>query len=156
MPRDFNNADREKKLRRTGLREDSASASGDNAPAYLEQQVKSALQQGCLPCPAAFVIARKLGVKQIAVGNAADRLGVRISNCQLGCFKVEKNLHEDLNGKTINEKAAAALNSFTDAAPLTCLGAFQLARRIGVRPIEIADAANLRHMKIHNCQLGCW
>lgn len=156
MPRDFNNADREKKFERTGIREDSASASGDYAPAYLDQQIKSALQQGCLPCPAAFVIARKLGVKPVAVGDAADRLGVRISNCQLGCFKLEKNLHEDLDAKTVNEKAAAALDSFTDASPLTCLGAFQVARRIGVRPIEIADAANKRHMKIRNCQLGCW
>lgn len=156
MVRDFNEADRTKKRVRTGLKEVSTATSVDNAPVDLDKPIKAALQQGCLPCPAAFVIARKLGVKLVAVGDAADGLGVRISNCQLGCFKVDKNLHEDLSAKAINEKAATALNSYTVANPLTCIGAFQLARQIGVRPMDVADAANSRHVKIHNCQLGCW
>lgn len=156
MVRDFNDADRARKRARIGGGKDSsASGASDTQPA-LEERVKAGLQQGYLPCPTAFGIARKLGVSLTAVGDAADRLGVRISNCQLGCFKVDKNLHEDLSTKTIKQKAIEAVAGFTAENPLTCLGAFQLAKRIGVKPIDVADAANARHVKIHSCQLGCW
>ena len=39
-----------------------------------------------LPCAAAREIAEDLGIPYTEVGAAADALGVKIKNCQLGCF----------------------------------------------------------------------
>ena len=39
-----------------------------------------------LPCADARKIAEDLGVPYSEVGAAADELGVKIKNCQLGCF----------------------------------------------------------------------
>ncbi len=52
----------------------------------LEEQVVSSLVDDQLPCAAAFKIAKELEVSVREVGETADELGIRIINCQLGCF----------------------------------------------------------------------
>jgi len=44
------------------------------------------LVDGKLPCAVAFKIARELKVSRQEVGEIADKLGIMIVNCQLGCF----------------------------------------------------------------------
>ena len=52
----------------------------------LEEKVASSLVDDQLPCPAAFKIAKELKVSLREVGETADKLGIKISSCQLGCF----------------------------------------------------------------------
>ena len=52
----------------------------------LEMKIKSSLVDGRLPCTVAFKIAKELKVSPRDVGDAANRLSVKISSCQLGCF----------------------------------------------------------------------
>jgi hypothetical protein len=150
MPREFNDADRIKKQSRVAAKAEGA------VPAGLEEAIKAGLDKGYLPCPTAWAIAGRFKTARSAVGQAADALGIRISNCQLGCFKVDKNLHAELSEETVNGKALEAIGSYQGENKLTCSGAFKLAKEIGVRPMDVADAANLRHIKIRECQLGCW
>ena len=53
---------------------------------HLEARIKSSLINDRLPCPAAFVIARDLNLELKEVGEAVDKLGIRVSDCQLGLF----------------------------------------------------------------------
>ncbi len=50
-----------------------------------EEMLKKALN-GKLSCFAARKIAENLGVSYKEVGEAANKLGIRIRDCQLGCF----------------------------------------------------------------------
>ena len=52
----------------------------------LEEELKASLVNGRLPCAVAFKISRKLTVSPRKVGDMANKLNVKISNCQLGCF----------------------------------------------------------------------
>lgn len=52
----------------------------------LEEEMRGSLVNGKLPCAVAFRIARKLKVSPKQVGDAANRLNIKISSCQLGCF----------------------------------------------------------------------
>jgi len=52
----------------------------------LEGAIRNALVKGRLPCGAAWKIAENLGVFKMAVSSACERLGIRISACQLGAF----------------------------------------------------------------------
>ncbi len=52
----------------------------------MENEIKAALVDGKLPCAVAFQIARKLKVAPKVVGDTANRLSIKISSCQLGCF----------------------------------------------------------------------
>ena len=52
----------------------------------LEEELKASLVNGRLPCAVAFKISRKLKVSPRKVGDMANKLNVKILNCQLGCF----------------------------------------------------------------------
>ena len=54
--------------------------------AELEARIKAALVNGRLPCPMAFKIAADFGVAPKVVGDACNRMSIKIANCQLGCF----------------------------------------------------------------------
>ena len=52
----------------------------------LQATIMDRAVEGSLPCAVAWDIARKLTMKRIDVANAAESLGIRITQCQLGCF----------------------------------------------------------------------
>jgi hypothetical protein len=53
----------------------------------LENKISESLVNGKLSCPAAFKIAKDLKVSPKDIGDACNKTGVKISGCQLGCFK---------------------------------------------------------------------
>jgi len=52
----------------------------------IEEEIKRKAVKGRLSCSSARKIAEEAGVPYKIVGNAADRLKIKITNCQLGCF----------------------------------------------------------------------
>ncbi|MGB9716335.1 MAG: hypothetical protein ACPL1G_08020 [Thermodesulfovibrionales bacterium] len=50
------------------------------------EEVKKRATDGRLSCAIARKIAEDLGVSYRDVGDAADSLQIKITNCQLGCF----------------------------------------------------------------------
>jgi hypothetical protein len=52
----------------------------------LESRIKSSLINDRLPCPAAFQIAKDLNLELKDVGEAIDKLGIKVNECQLGLF----------------------------------------------------------------------
>ena len=52
----------------------------------LEEELEASLVDGRLPCAIAFKIARKLKVTPRQVGEATNKLNIKIAGCQLGCF----------------------------------------------------------------------
>jgi len=58
-----------------------------DVPPALKQAIEAHLVDGRLPCQAAWEIAKALKTGKIQVSGAAEALGIRISSCQLGCFK---------------------------------------------------------------------
>lgn len=65
---------------------DNESTKISDTERILEGELKASLVDGRLPCAVAFEISRKLKVSPRKVGDMANRLNVKISNCQLGCF----------------------------------------------------------------------
>jgi hypothetical protein len=57
-----------------------------NTDQMLENELKASLVDGRLPCAVAFEISNKLKVSRKKVGDMANSLNMKISNCQLGCF----------------------------------------------------------------------
>ena len=54
--------------------------------ARVIEEVKKKAHNGRLSCPVARKIAEELSVSYKTVGEAADKLNVKIIDCQLGCF----------------------------------------------------------------------
>jgi LAO/AO transport system kinase len=54
--------------------------------AELEKRLTSTAKDGRIQCASAQAIAKSLNLNYLVVGNAADKLKLKISKCQLGCF----------------------------------------------------------------------
>jgi len=51
-----------------------------------KQKIREAAKDGKLPCAKAFRLADELGVPLKEIGEFCNAEGIRIKNCQLGCF----------------------------------------------------------------------
>lgn len=58
----------------------------EGVPPEIQARIEASLEEDQLPCARAWEIAAQLGLDRLAVGKAADGLGIPISCCQLGCF----------------------------------------------------------------------
>jgi hypothetical protein len=153
--RDFNEDDKKKKRGRIQVPPNPANLSAAEL-SKLEGTVKSKLQDGNLPCGTAHKIAKDAGVPRIAVGEITDRLGIRIINCQIGCFKLDKNVHSDTAPDDPGNRIAGRLEELETQNELTCAKVFELAQELKLTPMAVADVANYRDMKVRRCQLGCF
>jgi len=52
----------------------------------LDKEIQAHLVNGKLPCAIAFLIAQKFKVNPKEVGEACNRLQIKVRSCQLGCF----------------------------------------------------------------------
>ncbi|MDD4875762.1 MAG: hypothetical protein PHQ86_01315 [Dehalococcoidales bacterium] len=153
--RDFNDTDRKKKSTRIRIPENPGNLSPEIIT-QLEGTVKAALKDGYLSCPIAWKIARNANVPKIAVGAIADKLGVRVTNCQVGCFAVEKTPYDKSVHQNIDGEIITILDTLKENKQLTCHKIFELAQQFKLTPMVIADEANIRGLKISSCQLGCF
>jgi len=153
--RDFNEADRKKKRARIRIPENPGNLS-EEVLSRLDDTVKASLKDGYLPCPVAWEIAGEANVPRVSIGDITDKLEVRITNCQLGCFKVDKTAHDNPVHENIDAEIITVIEALQEDRQLTCARVFDLAQRFKIKPMAIANQANDRGFKIHECQLGCF
>ncbi|MFC1893108.1 hypothetical protein ACFLYR_03610 [Chloroflexota bacterium] len=153
--RDFNEANRKKKIARIRIQENPGNLSMD-VLSQLEKTVKASLKDGYILCPVAWKIAEEANVPKVAIGEITDRLGIRITNCQIGCFKIEKTPYNNSGHKNIDGEIITMLKTLKENNQLTCAKVFDVARQFKLKPMVIANEANVRDLKIRSCQLGCF
>ncbi len=151
----FNEADKKKKTARINTQENPDNLSPQNL-SQLEITVKASLKDGYLPCPAAWKIAEDAGVTKSAIGDIVDRLGIRITDCQVGCFRVDKTPFGNSMQKDMDDELIAVLETYKTGKRIDCSEIFVLAGRFEVKPMAVASEASARGLKILGCQLGCF
>ena len=129
----------------------------------IASAIKDAAQTngGQLPCPAAFQVARRLGVTPAQVGAAADAAGIRVSRCQLGLFgygsKAEGKSKIVQPMEPVPQGLAGRLRGARDAqGSLTCAAVWEVARRSRLSRLSAAGAAQALGLRVVDCQLGCF
>lgn len=55
-------------------------------PAKILEAVRNAAPEGEISCVDAHSLAEQLGVEIDMIGKALDKLKIKISDCELGCF----------------------------------------------------------------------
>jgi hypothetical protein len=153
--RNFNDADRKKKSARISLPDNPGNLS-EEALNHLEDAVKTAAKDGYVACPTGWKLAKDGGVSRLDVGAMIDKLGVRVTDCQLGCFKVEKSAYTGTTTEPLDEEVSRRVKALGEEGELTCSNVFALARELKVKPLSVANAANVQGYKLRQCQLGCF
>jgi len=118
-------------------------------------EIQESLEEGRLPCPRAFAIARRCAVEPLT----ADTLGVRVSRCQLGLFGyVQKQAWRspDFEPPIISEALQAAIQGAAVDGLLPCARAWEIAASAHVSRLVVGYAANQLSIRIVQCQLGAF
>ncbi len=151
----FIDADRKKKTARIAVAFNPDNLSPEKL-SRLEERVKASLASGYLPCPVAWQIAGDSGVSRIAIGEVADRLGVRITDCRVGCFSVDKIPFENRTQSNIPAGLIDILETYREKKRIDCPEVFALADKYGLSPLSVSKEAAARGLKVLGCQLGCF
>ena len=64
----------------------SVTEPADEITSELELAIREGLILGRLPCAVAWAVAARFGIPKLHVANAAERLEIRLGQCQLGAF----------------------------------------------------------------------
>jgi len=124
----------------------------------IETAVHEALRDGRLPCAFAFGIASENGCTPKQVGDEANRLGIRISRCQLGLFGYDafgqKGLVRAL--EQVPGDVTVSLQAAASDGQIACAALWGIARTHGLPRVAVACAAETLDLRISPCQLGCF
>ena len=126
--------------------------------AELESKLLQSLRDGRLPCAFAFQIADEAGLSAAEVGAEADKLGIRISRCQLGLFGYpafrRKGFMQRL--EEVPGDVVVSLKSSSSEGKIPCTELWRIAKDHGLPRTVVACAAETLELQVSPCQLGCF
>ena len=124
--------------------------------ARVTAAIASRLEDGRLPCAAAWDAAGELGVPPLAVGQTADRMQVRLTTCQLGLFGPARHTDRQARADVVVPAAfpEALLAARGERDEISCARLWHEAERFGVpRPVA-GETADRLGIKVRDCNLG--
>ncbi len=117
-------------------------------------------QAGQLPCAVAHYIAAELNVAPLEVGQAANVLQTRITQCQLGLFGyAQKGTPAYKILRPVEQVAEDMLAAVQDTAAdgrISCAALWQIGEQFGLSRHEMGNVAHALNLKVKPCQLGCF
>ncbi len=127
----------------------------------LAAAIRARLKSGRLDCAAAFVLAKGKGIAPLSAGEAADSLGIHLGHCQLGLFGFPGHVKAwespGWREAPMPEGLEAAVRSARDPdGSLSCIAAWAVADRFGIRRAQLGFLASRLKIKIKKCQLGAF
>jgi hypothetical protein len=117
-------------------------------------RVSARAKGGELPCAVAFQVAEELGVEPEEVGFTADRLGLRLTKCQLGLYGYSGGGKLVEPAESVSEELESAIKGRLENGKLPCEKAWEVASLLRLRKLAVARACEALGIKISACQLG--
>ncbi|MCK5098905.1 MAG: hypothetical protein KAR45_12435 [Desulfobacteraceae bacterium] len=122
----------------------------------IEEKLKKDSEKGNISCPVVHSIAHTLSTTPDKIGIQADLLEMRILHCQIGLFGwdplgklIDKNVD-------ISEALEQELKNTVDNNRITCLGCWDIAKKLKIKKLDVASACEKKGIKIKKCQIGAF
>lgn len=127
-----------------------------NVKPEIAEAVKQRASDGAISCAAAHKIAVDLGVPPGEIGVGIDLLELRIIKCQLGLFGYGQEKKVVKPAEAISEALEGAIKDSLVEGRLSCTGAWEIAKRLGIAKMEVSSACDALKIKMFPCQLGAF
>ena len=130
---------------------------GKTIDSSIAEAIADKEKQGRITCVAAHAIARRLGCKPRLVGVNIDLLEKRIRRCQLGLFGYDlKRKKAVIPAPLVAPPLRKAIRNAMDGDRITCLAAWEVAKKMRLTKLEVSSACETMRIKISKCQLGAF
>ena len=115
---------------------------------------KSCVSEGTISCAVAFNIASELNVSPEEVGFTLDFMEIPIRKCQLGLHGYEPKRKILEPADKVSIELESMIREKLVNGRLSCASAWHIAKRLGLRKMEVSSACEALKIKISACQLG--
>ncbi len=129
----------------------------------IGEKLKNNSKDKKISCPAMHLVATELSVTPEKTGIQADLLELRLNHCQLGLFGWDNSPSGKLPpGKLIDKtiQISDSLEKELQTAVIdnriTCIKAWDVAKKLKMKRVDVASACEKRGIKIKKCQLGAF
>jgi len=122
----------------------------------LDKEILSRVTDNELSCISAFEIAEKFNIPAKDIGEAADRLKLKLVNCQLGLFGYKPNKKIVKAKEAVSEELKAAINKSLTGGKLSCIKSWEIAADLKISRFSISCSCEALGIKIKECQLGAF
>ena len=125
----------------------------------IKDEILNQYQNGMLSCAAALKIAEKLKTPVGDVGEIAERMHYKFTDCQLGLFVGRPGKKHTLKKPTLknipnHSVLKAAIDNSLINGRLPCKKVFHIASELRVHKLKIIAECTIMKIKISDCQLG--
>ncbi|MGC9397638.1 MAG: hypothetical protein ACP5HM_00705 [Anaerolineae bacterium] len=127
----------------------------------IANAIRARLQDGKLPCAAAFHIADEQQVTPLEVGRTADALEIHLTRCQLGLFGYPGHAKgwdtPNFAVFTVPEGLEEAVRNAADEENnVGCAALWEISRRFEIPRLYIGWFTDQLGIRISPCQLGAF
>ena len=122
----------------------------------LEELIKRHQSNGKIACATAFQIVQDLNVAPTEVGQTIDLLETRIEKCQLGLFGYTPIKKKIVPANNIAPDLESEIRASVSRNRLTCSQAWEIAKKLALKKMDVAAACEKLSIKISACQLGAF
>ncbi len=129
---------------------------GEKADALLAEAIARRAKDGTIACTSAFEIASERGASPSDVGRTIDLVNVRLVKCQLGLFGYPPQGKAVKPAETVSPDLERAVRKRLREGRLACAEAWEIAKDLKVKKMDVASAAEKLGIKIKPCQLGAF
>lgn len=134
----------------------AAKRQGMELNAEIGASIKERAVENKISCAEAHAIAVKLKVHPADVGAAIDLLELRIKKCQLGLFGYDAKKSIPELAEPVNAEMESAIRSVIANNRITCLAAWEIAKKFEVSKAAVSAVCESMKVKISACQLGAF
>jgi hypothetical protein len=142
-----------RKDKKIGLNDSSLGTKPDEK---ITAAILARVQDEKIACGRALEVARELSVPQIEVGYAADKLQIRIIQCQLGLFGYEPEKRIVQPASSMDKNLENNIRADLVDGRLPCAAAFSIAKKRRISKLDVSSACERMKIKISSCQLGAF
>ena len=138
----------------------AAKHQGKEIDGTISSALNNIVKDNQLACAAAHKAAQDLDVTPREIGIQADLMELRITHCQLGLFGYKGGEKKIDSGFKIPSDMEQAIDQLIEKAEdkgrISCLEAWNLAKDLDAKRIDIASACEKKGIRIKPCQLGAF
>ena len=118
--------------------------------------VEAKTSNDTISCMKAHKISEEMNISPREVGKAIDFCEARIAKCQLGLFGYSPNKSIITGLDHVSEEMERLIRKYCSDKKLPCKKAWDIARTMGCKKIDVANACETLEIKIAQCQLGAF
>jgi len=104
-----------------------------------------------IACASLLKLASDMDVSPLDLGKTADRLSIKIRQCQLGLMRGKSGDRDD---SPVPERVRGTIEGLSENGSITCAKVWKAADTLGLEKEETRRCCDVLGIKIRSCHLG--